>query len=78
MPEPLLEVKDLQVHFPTDDGLVKAVDGVSFIGRPGETLGRRGRVGLRQERELPDLMGLVTRKQADDHRARSCSRARTC
>ncbi len=30
MPEPLLEVKDLRVHFPTEDGLVKAVDGLTF------------------------------------------------
>ena len=50
--EPLLEVKDLKVHFHTDDGVVKAVDGVSYSIQPGETLGDRGGVGLGQERQL--------------------------
>jgi peptide/nickel transport system ATP-binding protein len=29
-PEAFLEVRDLKVHFPTEDGLVKAVDGLAF------------------------------------------------
>jgi oligopeptide transport system ATP-binding protein len=41
----VLEVCDLRTHFQTDDGLVKAVDGVSFAVRRGETLGLVGESG---------------------------------
>ena len=45
--QPLLEVKDLKMHFPVTSGVIlqrkvgaiKAVDGVSFSIRPGQTLG---------------------------------------
>jgi len=51
-PEPLLEVNDLKMHFPVKEGILmkskrynKAVDGVSFSIKPGETLGLVGESG---------------------------------
>ena len=38
MTEPLLEVKDLRIHFFTDEGVVKAVDGVDLTIERGKTL----------------------------------------
>jgi len=42
---PLISVKNLRTHYPTDEGLVKAVDGVSFDIYPGQTLGLVGESG---------------------------------
>src|SRR5215510_14558064 len=44
-PSPLLEIEDLQTHFFTRDGVVRAVDGVSFSVSAGETLAVVGESG---------------------------------
>jgi peptide/nickel transport system ATP-binding protein len=44
-PEPLLSVRDLKAYFHLDEGIVKAVDGVTFEVRPNEVLGIVGESG---------------------------------
>jgi peptide/nickel transport system ATP-binding protein len=57
-PGALLELQDLRIHFPTDDGLVKAVDGVSFSLDRGRTLGIVGESGSGKSVTSLGILGL--------------------
>ncbi|HKH13935.1 MAG TPA: ABC transporter ATP-binding protein [Solirubrobacterales bacterium] len=55
----LLEVQDLKVHFHTEDGVVKAVDGASFSVEEGQTLGIVGESGCGKSVANMTILGLT-------------------
>jgi len=63
-PRGFLELRDLRIHFPTDDGLVRAVDGMSFSLERGRTLGIVGESGSGKSVTSLGILGLHNKRNA--------------
>ncbi len=59
--KPLLEVKGLKTYFYTEDGVVRAVDGVNFEVYPGEVLGIVGESGCGKSVTSLSIMRLISK-----------------
>jgi oligopeptide/dipeptide ABC transporter ATP-binding protein len=59
VPDPILSIRNLAVEFKTDDGIVHAVDDISYDVLPGETLGIVGESGSGKSVSTMSILGLI-------------------
>ncbi|HUV28607.1 MAG TPA: ATP-binding cassette domain-containing protein, partial [Anaerolineales bacterium] len=57
--QPLLDIQNLKTYFYTEDGVVKAVDGVDFSVYPGEVMGLVGESGCGKSVTALSIMRLI-------------------
>ncbi len=62
--QPLIDVRDLRVQFDSEDGLIRAVDGVSFQVFPGQTVGIVGESGCGKSVTARSILRIVDRQCA--------------
>ena len=67
MSEKLLEVKNLRTYFYTEEGVVRAVDGVSWDLEEGETLGLVGESGCGKSVSALSILRLIPRPRTPRH-----------
>ncbi len=65
MPESILSVENLTKHFPTKQGLVRAIDGISFDMAPGDTLGLVGESGSGKTTTAQCIVGMYPPTSGD-------------
>ena len=77
-PDPLLEVNDLKTYFYTEEGVARAVDGVSFALGRGETLGLVGESGCGKSVTAQSILRLIPTPPERSSPDRSCCGGGIC
>jgi oligopeptide transport system ATP-binding protein len=77
MTSSLLHVRHLETRFFTSDGIVHAVNGISYIVNPGETIGIVGESGSGKSISVLSLLRLIPSPLAKSQTVKSCLREKT-